>query len=208
MRRMCLVLATYVLAPWTAGADLALPSTGTRIRLQTGTPPWAEEGGVRRLPGRALREDEDSVTFQPLGEDEPTTRTKKGRWLKGWVAGADESHLLVRLSKHGEILKIPAAAVSQIEVSKGPRRLKSTLVGAGVGAVGLAALCALPEPEGLLGRRESAILGAMAGTLFGAISGAAIGEDEGWWPVVPPGMHVRVGPTPGGGAGASIAIGF
>jgi hypothetical protein len=207
MRRMCLVLAMCVLAPWTAGADLALPSTGTRIRLQTGTPPWTEEGGVRRLPGRALREDEDSVTFQPLGEDEPTTRTKKGRWLKGWVAGADESHLLVRLSKHGEILKIPAAAVSQIEVSKGPRRLKSTLVGAGVGAAGLAALCALPEPE-FGSRRDWAIMGAMAGTLFGAIVGAAIGEDEGWWPVVPPGMHVRVGPTPGGGAGASIAIGF
>ena len=208
MRRMSLVLAMSVLAPWAEGAEVALPSTGTRIRLQTGTPPWTEEGGVRRLPGRALREDEDSLTYQPLGEDEPTTRTKKGRWLKGWVAGADDSDLLVRLSEHGESLKIPAASVSRIEVSNGPRRLKSTLVGAGVGAAGLAALCALPEPEGFLGRGESAILGAMAGTLLGAIFGAAIGEDERWRPIVPPGIRVRVGPTAGGGAGASIAIGF
>jgi hypothetical protein len=218
--RSKLLLVTMVLLAWRAeGADLGLPA-GARIRLKTGTPAWTEKDGVRQIPGHTLREDEDSVTFQPMAGGEPATRTKAGRWLTGHLVGVDDRELTVRLSTKGDVLKIPVDVVSRIEVSSGPGRLQRGLVGAGVGGVSLAALAALPDPcptskpsenpfDGmcLLTRRDAAIVAGIGGAVLGAIVGLA---HEKWRPISLRNTSVRlsVAPAARGGAVAMVAVGF
>lgn len=218
--RSTLLLMTMVFLAWrTEGADLGLPK-GTRIRLMTGAPPWTEEDGVLRIPGLALREDEDSITFQPMAGGEPATRTKRGRWLTGRLVDVDRRELTVRLSTNGNVLTMPFDVVSRIEVRSGSGQLHRGLVGAGVGGAGLAALAALPDPcptpkpsanpfDGvcLLTRRDAALVAGIGGAVLGAVIGLV---HEKWRPISlrNPGVRLSVAPAARGGAVATVGVSF
>jgi hypothetical protein len=203
------MLALCVLRSVAEAADVPL-AYGTRIRVMTGAPPWTEEQGVRQLPGRRLREDENSLTFQPTGGEEIVTWTKKGRWLTGELVGVDDHYLMMRLSKTGQTLKLPAGRVSRLEVSKGSGRGKGALRGAGIGALSLALLATTGSCSGgrsscLLDGGAYAALGAVSGSVYGALIGLAIGRER-WRPANVPSAQVSVMPLPRGGAGVKLAL--
>jgi hypothetical protein len=213
-------IALLLLASVAEAGESAL-SPGTRIRLMTGVPPWTEAGGVRRLPSRALREDEDSITLQAPGAEEALTWTKKGQWLVGELVSVDDRHLTVRLSRKGQTLRVSADRVSRLEISKGGNRARGGFLGAGIGMISLAILASLPDPcphrgstHGsdfgsfcIFDRSDSAALGAISGTVLGGLIGFSAGGER-WRPVREPRFRVSLAPTAKGGAGFSVAMRF
>ena len=227
MPRWLLLFVLAAIAPVADGSEGAL-TPGTRIRLSTGTPPWTEEKGVREIRGHVLREDENTLTFEPLEGGEPSTRTKKGRWLIGEFVRSDETHFVVRRPGEPEALRIPAVVVSRVEVSRRNSRARSGMIGAGVGAAFFALLGASSEPcsgsrarpsaaaepgewnpfDGLciFTRSDMAALGAMSGAVLGGVIGLSLG-DEKWRPVEVPRVRLSVTPLRGG-ASARVAFRF
>jgi len=227
MPRWLSILVLASIAPVALGSERAL-TPGTRIRLSTGTPPWTEEKGVREIRGHVLREDEDTVTFEPLEGGELSTRTKKGRWLIGEFVSSDEAHFIVRRPGKPEPLRIPAAVVSRVEVSRHNSRARSGMIGAAVGASLFALLGASSEPcsgsrarpssaaepgewnpfDGLciFSRGDMAALGAMSGAVLGGVVGLSLG-DEKWRAVEVPRVRVSVTPLRGG-ASARVSFRF
>ena len=209
MARAIVVLALFVLGS-VAEAGNAPLAYGTRIRVMTGTPPWTDEQGARQLPGRRLREDENSLTFQPTGGDEIVTWTKEDRWLTGELVGIDDQYLMMRLSRTGQTLKLPAGRVTRLEVSRGGTRGKAALRGAGIGALSLALIAGTAgscsgRSSCFLDSGASAALGAVSGTVWGALIGLSIGGER-WRPAQVPRVQVGVMPLPRGGAGVKLAF--
>jgi hypothetical protein len=207
MRMMLLLLALGMSVPFAAAADTA-PSAGQRIRLRTDVPPWIENKTSREVAGEVLREDEDSLTFQPREGGEPLTGTKRGQWLIAEFVTSDDSYVTVRLPKSGDLLRVPTRLVSRIEISKGGSRGRSAAIYALIAgtAFGVAAYATYEPAIGLPDRTGTTILAAGGWGFLGALAGASTGG-EGWRPIEK--MHLRVGVgRTRGGARAQVAFSF
>jgi hypothetical protein len=204
---MLLLLALGMSVPFAAAADAAL-SAGQRIRLRTDVPPWIEGKTSREVPGEVLREDDDSLTFQPREGGEPLTGTKRGQWLIAEFVASDDRYLTIRLPKSSELLRVPTRLVSRIEVSKGGSRGRSAAIYALIAgtAFGVAAYATYEPAIGLPDRTATTVLAAGGWAFLGALAGASTGG-EGWRPIEKMQVRVGVGPTRGG-ASAQVAFSF
>jgi hypothetical protein len=140
----------------------------------------------------------------------PTALT--GR-IQGTVMEKNEQTLLLS-GPDGQPIRVPRAAISQLELSTGRRGnpLKGTLIGAAIGAAAFAVIpsddfCADLQPgESCPSKGEQVALGAVGGAFWGVILGLVIKGDR--WSAVPLGSaSVTLAPVRGG-ARASLTLSF
>jgi hypothetical protein len=175
------VSAALVLTALAASAEEQRPSEGPRVRVTL-----ASSG--KRHTGRLLDVNDDVLV---LGEE-------KGNGV--------------------ERLRISRLDVSILEVSERRSRRRhgaaiGILVGAGVAvAVGFAAGESCPTQPGLLNicfsRAETALLTGILTVPLGALVGALASHGERWRVADPARFSLGVGPGPGGGVAARVALRF
>jgi hypothetical protein len=125
----------------------------------------------------------------------------------GRIVALDEDTLTVKVE--GRPLQVRRDAITRLDASRRTSRWRGgLLVGAGIG-FGLFALAAAPDEGGFVDIKpgEVAPIGAAIGALTGAVVGAFIETDR-WHPVSAERLRVSVGPVPGRGVGASVALRF
>ncbi|HVR70645.1 MAG TPA: hypothetical protein VMT87_07340 [Vicinamibacteria bacterium] len=136
--------------------------------------------------------------------------------FKGTVLSSDADVLVVEMDRHVRV-RVPRSAITRVEV--GEERRRRTWHGLIIGAVVLGALggtadvpedCARLRTQGsaCFDSRGDAVAG---GILVGAALGAFVGhrmQSETWRPVPVSAVQVSVGPLPGGGVRATLAVSF
>jgi hypothetical protein len=148
------------------------------------------------------------------------TLASSGRKQTGRLLDVNDDVLVLGKEKSGgvERLKIPRLDVSTLEVSerrsrKGHGAAIGALVGAGVAvAVGVAAGESCPAQRGVLdicfSRGETALLTGILTVPLGALVGALASHGERWRVADPARFSLGVGPGPGGGVAARVALRF
>ena len=133
--------------------------------------------------------------------------------ITGRIVAQDDESLTVEVDDRMP-LRVQREAIGVLDVSTARKRQwkKGLVIGVGVGAL-LFAVAAGSDPcdadyDSLcFTGGEGAAFGAFAGALYGAGVGALFKGDR-WSRVAPGRVHLSVGPTPGRGVGASLAVRF
>lgn len=138
------------------------------------------------------------LSASPLGAQRVSVRLAPGTqvrvavaarpgWVTGRVATADSERIVLRATRSGAGDTVLLAAVSALEVRRGPRRLRRGVTGALLGGVigaglGAAAFAVGPDNKGEddeILRAGAAALAVGAGVLIGGTVGA-LGAHERW----------------------------